>query len=256
MARRAAQFRFYAELNDFLPPEQRQKAFTYRYRDKPSVKDAVEALGVPHTEVDLILVNGAPVGFDYHLEDGDRVAVYPVFESLDISSLAKLGRQPLREVAFVLDVHLGKLARLLRMLGFDTQYRRDYEDSEIVDIALQQHRAILTRDRGLLKHASVTHGYYVRSTNPIEQAREVIRRFDLAAQVKPFSRCIRCNGLIHEVGKEAVLPQLPARTVSACSQFYRCSECGQIYWQGSHYERMKETIARILGDISPSEDAS
>jgi uncharacterized protein with PIN domain len=214
---------------------------------QPSVKDAIEALGVPHPEVDLILVNGASVGFDHRLRHGDRIAVYPVFESLDISPLIRLRAKPLRATAFILDVHLGKLARLLRMLGFDTLYRRDYEDSEIVRISVQAHRIILTRDRGLLKRGAVTHGYWIRSTEPIVQAREVVRRFDLSAQVKPLSRCIPCNGIIEKVDKEAVIAQLPPGTAAWYDTFYRCPDCGQLYWPGSHYDRMQETIAHILG---------
>jgi uncharacterized protein with PIN domain len=242
----AAQFRFYAELNDLLPAARRQKAYSYAFSGRPSVKDAIEALGVPHTEVDLILVNGASVGFDHRLQHGDRVAVYPVFESLDISPLVRLRDAPLRRTAFVLDVHLGKLARLLRMLGFDALYRRDYEDSEIVTLSVRECRVILTRDIGLLKHKVVTHGYWVRSTQPIQQAREVVRRFDLASQVRPLTRCIPCNGVIAAVDKEEVLTQLPPRVASWHDAFYRCMSCGQVYWPGSHYDRMQETIARIL----------
>ena len=241
-----AQFRFYAELNDFLPPDKWEKAFSYRFSGSPSVKDAIEALGVPHSQVDLILANGTSVGFDYHLRGGDRISVYPVFESLDISPLLRLREEPLRKTAFVLDVHLGKLARLLRMLGFDTLYRRDYEDNEIIDLSAQEQRIILTRDRGLLKHRSVTHGYWVRSAQPLEQAREVLHRFDLCSQARPFSRCICCNALLDRIAQETVLSQLPAQIASHYDEFTHCSHCGKIYWQGSHYDRMRETIARIL----------
>jgi uncharacterized protein with PIN domain len=246
MSSRTVRFRFYAELNDLLPPDRRKQAFSYSFSGRPSVKDAVEALGVPHPEVDLILVNGIAVGFDYRLQDGDRIAVYPVFESLDISPLVRLREKPLRRTAFILDVHLGKLARLLRMLGFDALYRRDYEDSEVVRISTQEHRIVLTRDRGLLKHRAVTHGYWVRSTEPIAQAREIVRRFDLSSQVKPLTRCIPCNGIITEVDKNAIATQLPPRTAAWYDKFYRCLDCGQLYWPGSHHDRMQETIARIL----------
>jgi len=245
-----AQFRFYAELNDLLPPDKRKRAFPFRFSGRPSVKDAIEALGVPHTEVDLILVNGSSVGFDRHLQHGDRVSVYPVFESLDISPVVRLREVPLRDTAFIVDVHLGKLARLLRTLGFDALYRHDYRDSEIVRIAAKEHRIILTRDRGLLKHKSVTHGYWVRSTKPVEQAREVLRRFDLFSQVKPLTRCIPCNGIIERIDKKAVVSQLPPRTASRCDEFYHCLDCGQIYWPGSHYDRWVFGISRGQGEKS------
>ncbi len=241
-----ATFRFYAELNDFLPSDRQGVSFSHPFNGKPAVKDTIEALGVPHTEVDLILVNGISVGFDYHLRNGDRVAVYPVFESLDITPLVKLRETPLRRTAFILDVHLGKLARLLRMLGFDTLYRNDYEDPEIIEIALRDHRIILTRDLGILKQRAVTHGYYIRSKKPLEQAREVIHRFDLADQVTPFARCMACNSPLVEVTKESVRARIPAKTARYYDRFYTCPTCDKVYWRGSHYERMKEKIARIL----------
>jgi uncharacterized protein with PIN domain len=241
-----AQMRFYAELNDLLARERRGRAFVYRFWGRPSVKDAIEALGVPHTEVDLILVNGASVGFDQRLRDGDRVAVYPVFEGLDISPLIRLRPAPLRRTAFVLDVHLGSLARLLRMLGLDALYRDDYDDDEIVDLSLREGRIILTRDRGLLKRGAVTHGCWVRAMDPVQQARQVVRRLDLRAQVRPFTRCMRCNGDIERVDADVVRAQLPPQTAAWQDTFCRCADCGQVYWQGTHHDSMQDTVARIL----------
>ncbi len=243
-----AQFRFYEELNDFLAPEQRKTTFPYKFDGTPSVKDAIEALGVPHTEVDLILVNGQPVDFEYHLRDGDRVAVYPVFETLDISPVTKLRPEPLREPKFILDGHLGRLAKYLRMLGFDTYYDYTLSDHDIVRIAGEEYRIILTRDRGLLKHGSVTHGYLVRSTRPIEQAAEVIRRFDLAGKMKPFHRCMVCNGTIAEVSKDSVGELLKPGTLMYYHQFFRCMSCGKVYWKGSHFERMTGMIRTMTGN--------
>jgi uncharacterized protein with PIN domain len=246
-----ADLRFYAELNDFLPSEKQQRPMAYQFAGRPSIKDAIEACGVPHTEVDLIVVDGVSVGFDYHLRAGDRVAVYPVFESLDVSTEVRLRPEPLRRPSFILDGHLGKLARLLRMLGFDTLYCRDHKDSEIVRLAAAEQRTILTRDRGLLKHASVTHGYCVRSLEPFQQAREVLRRFDLCAQAKPLSRCIRCNGDLERVDKDDVLSWLPPKTILYYDLFYQCLKCSQVYWPGSHYQDMLNTIARLCGENSP-----
>ena len=245
-ADKSAEFRFYEELNDFLPPERMKTPFPYSFEGKPSIKDAIEALGVPHPEVELILVNGASVGFDYHLLDGDRVSVYPVFESLDISPLVVLREKPLRRTAFVLDVHLGKLARLLRLLGFDSLYRNDYGDAEIVEISVGQKRITLTRDRSLLRNGAVTHGYWIRSADPEAQAVEVLRRFDLSAQVKPFSRCTACNGAILPREKSVVADRLPPRTARYFDEFYQCRGCARIYWKGSHYERMSAALERVL----------
>ena len=196
MSYNSAQFRFYEELNDFLTPDQKKRDFSYKFNGRPSIKDAIEAIGVPHTEVELILANGKSVGFDYHLKHGDRVSVYPVFESLDISPVVRVREKPLRAPSFILDVPLGKLAKLLRMLGFDTLYRNDYGDTEIVDMSVKERRIILTRDRGMLKNNSVTHGYCLHSTEPMAQAREVLQRFDLFSQANSFQRGTSCNGVI------------------------------------------------------------
>ena len=242
----AAEFRFYEELNDFLKPERRKRALTYRFNGRPGIKDAIEAQGVPHVEVDLILVNGESVGFDYQLQDGDRVAVYPVFESLDITPLVKLREKPLRTVAFVVDVNLGRLARLLRLMGFDTLFSNAYADDEIVRISEEQNRIVLTRDRRLLHAKAVTHGYWVRSVWPSRQIEEVVRRFDLAGLVRPFSRCADCNGLIEPVAKEAVLDRLEPKTKKYYETFYRCPACGKIYWEGSHVGKLRERFQGVL----------
>ena len=242
MSLQVAYFRFYAELNDFLPPMQQQITFVYHFNGMPAIKDAIEAAGVPHTEVDLILVNGVSVAFDYRLRDGDRVAVYPVFESFDISPLLRLRPQPLRETAFILDVHLGKLAKHLPLLGFDTLYRNDYQDPDIIAIALRERRIILTRDRGLLKTRAVTHGYWMRSTAPQQQVREVLQRFDLQGLIRPFHRCLLCNGLVQPVEKQTILPRLLPKTARYYHEFYQCSVCMQLYWKGSHYHKMREFI--------------
>lgn len=242
-----AEFRFYAELNDFLPREWRQRSFSYAFRGVPAVKDTIEAIGVPHAEVELILVNGESVGFGYQLQSGDRVAVYPVFESLDVSEVIQVRPQPLRETRFVLDVHLGKLARLLRLLGFDARYRNDYEDPEIVELAREEHRIILTRDVGLLKHSEVTHGYWLRATDPLAQAREVVERFDLRDQARPFTRCLRCNGILQPIDKAAVVDRLPPKVAREHETFYQCRSCDQVYWRGSHFRRLQQKIERILG---------
>jgi len=239
---RSASFRFYEELNDFLPESKRKVSFPYEFEGRPSVKDAIEAIGVPHTEVDLILVNGVSVDFSYNLVNGDAVSVYPVFESLDISNVTHLREKPLREPRFILDVHLGKLSKFLRMLGFDTLYENDYDDPDIVRIAADKKRIILTRDVGLLKNGAVTHGCWIRSTGTFEQLREVITRFDLLGVIDPFSRCMECNGLIEAVSKEEILDRLKPNTRRYFDEFYRCSSCGKIYWKGSHYERMKEFV--------------
>ena len=246
--KKTALFRFYAELNDFLSGGLRRKPVPYVFMVSPSVKDAIEGLGVPHPEVDLIVVNGQSVGFDYRVRGGDRVAVYPVFESVDITPVLKLRPEPLRQTRFVLDTHLGKLARLLRMLGFDSLYRQNFEDNEIIQLSVEEHRIILTRDTGLLKAGVVTHGYWIRSIMPNEQVREVLARFDLFARVRPFRRCMVCNSLITRIEKGSVLIDIPRKVRELHDEFYRCAGCRKIYWKGTHYHDMMEQIQRLSGD--------
>lgn len=247
-----AEFRFYEELNDFLPPERRKRALRYQFRGHPGIKDPIEAFGVPHTEVDLILVNGESVGFDYQLRSGDRVAVYPMFESFDIAPLVKLRERPLRRTAFVADVNLGKLTRRLRMLGFDVLYHNRFRDDEIATIAAAEHRIVLTRDRRLLFIKRITHGYWVRSVDAEQQVREVLARFDLSREIRPFRRCIDCNGLLEPVDKAAVLHRLEPKTRLYYQHFLRCALCGKVYWEGSHVEDMRQRYVQRTRSTSPA----
>jgi len=241
----SAEFRFYEELNDFLAPERRRASFAYSVAGTRSVKDAIESIGVPHTEVDLILVDGGSVGFDRVLSGGERVAVYPVFERLDIAPLQHLRPRPLRDPRFVLDAHLGKLARHLRTAGFDCLYRNDYRDSELITAALAERRIILTRNKGLLKQRVVTHGYFVRSTESEEQLREVVRALQLETGMRPFTRCRECNAELHDVPKAQVLERLPEKVRAAYERFQLCPGCGHIYWEGTHYARLRRLLDPI-----------
>lgn len=238
-------FRFYEELNDFLPAERRKLEFSVPYY-RASVKDMIESLGVPHTEVDLILVNGESVDFTCLVHAGDRVSVYPEFESFDISGLARLRPDPLRQPRFVLDAHLGKLARSLRLLGFDTLYSNVYTDAELEEISAAGKRTLLTRDRGLLKRSRVSRGYFVRATAPQAQVREVLRRFDLYRSGAPFSRCLRCNGALQPAEREEVRHRVPSGVVEAFDTFSVCPDCGRVYWPGSHYERLRRLADQLL----------
>lgn len=241
-----AELRFYAELNDFLPPEKRFTSFPCRFLVSGSVKDLIESEGAPHTEVDLILANGESVDFSYRVRDGDRISVYPVFESLDITPVLRVRPRPLRETRFVLDAHLGRLAGYLRMLGFDVLYRNDYRDEELTRISSREARILLTRDRNLLKCGAIQYGYSVRATNPRRQAREVIERFDLFRAAAPFTRCLRCNEPLQAVPKESVLERLLPTTRECYEEFRQCPSCGRVYWAGSHYQRMQRLVDELL----------
>jgi len=235
--------RFYAELNDFLPAEQRQVTFQHCFKQAGSIKDMIENLGVPHTEIDLILVNGESINFNYLVQDGDCISVYPVFESLDISPASHVRSKPLPKTRFVLDTHLGRLAAYLRMLGFDTLYRNDYDDPSLANISVAEGRILLTRDIKLLMRKQITHGYFVRNIQPQQQLLEILSRFDLFKAQQPFSRCMHCNGEINAVDKQAIVSQLMPDTKSFYDEFWQCAQCHKIYWKGSHYRRMQQFIA-------------
>ncbi len=238
-----ATLRFYEELNDFLPPDRRKKAYAVCFPARRSVKDLIESQGVPHTEVDLILVNGQSVGFECQIQDGDAVSVYPCFESLDIASVSRLGRAPLRDTRFVADVHLGKLVRYLRLLGFDCLYDKSLDDAALAKVSAGEHRILLTRDRGLLMRAMVTHGMFLHSCNPVCQVQEVMQRLDLAGQVKPLARCLVCNGLLAEAGRQQVRGLVPAYTLAHVEYFLQCADCGKVFWKGTHWPRLERIIA-------------
>lgn len=246
-----ARFRFYAELNDFLPRSDRYSTLDRHFYVAPSVKDAIESFGVPHAEVDLIVANGDSVDLSYRLNDGDLVGVYPMFESIDIGSLTKVRAEPLRETSFVVDENLGSLARNLRLLGFDVAYEPGTSDGDLARISSQQRRVLLTRDVGLLKRSEITHGYFVRATDPSTQTIEVVRRFDLAGALRPLERCSICNVPLRPETREDVSDRVPAGTMLHASDFRSCPGCGRVYWRGAHYERIAGLIERVRREAVP-----
>lgn len=241
-----AEFRFYAQLNDFLPTAQRQRDLPYHFTGRPGIKDPIEVFGVPHPEVGLIVVNRQPVGFDYQLQTGDRVAVYPLLKHLDTTTLPHLRVLYLTNPRFVLDVNLGKLAKWLRFLGFDSLYRNDYSDPELVTIAAGEQRIVLTRDRRLLFAKAIEHGYWVRAVHPEKQLAEVLQHFDFYQAIRLFARCAICNGQLQPVAKAEVFDQLAPKTKLYYQQFHRCTDCRQIYWQGSHIDKLRLRLKDIL----------
>ncbi len=247
-----AVFRLYAELNDLLPPDLRQRDLPRTVGEGTTVKDAVEALGVPHTEVEVILANGVSVGFDHRVRDGDRIAVYPVFEGVDVTPLLRLRPRPLRDPRFVLDGHLGKLARSLRLLGFDALYETDPRDEDLARVSVTERRILLTRDRGLLKRREITHGYAVKSADPRRQLAEVVARFDLAGLSSPFTRCLVCNGRLEPVEASDVAARLPPSVRGAGLPVRRCASCSRLFWRGTHTRSLERLIASVLG---PGRDA-
>lgn len=241
-----ATIRFYAELNDHLPEAQRFAAIDVPVDITIPVARLIEGFGVPVSEVDLILVNGTSVDLSHPVNNNDRISVFPVYESFDISSVTKVREIPLREPRFVLDCHLGKLAYYLRMLGFDTFYRADLHDAELVAISNREQRILLSRDRKLIEEGAITRGYRVRETDPKLQVTEVLRRFDLFTSVRPLKRCLRCNAFLVSIGKESVLDRLPELVRERYDEFQTCPSCNRVYWKGTHYQRMQAFIAMVL----------
>lgn len=238
-----ATFRFYEELNDFLAPERRGREFSCPCARAASAKHMIEALGVPHTEVELILVNGESVGFGHRLREGDRVAVYPTFEALDIAPLLRVREQPLRVTRFIADVHLGGLAYLLRMAGFDTLYDNYFDDEEIAALAVRDRRIVLTRDRELLKRRAITHGCYVHALKSEAQIRELFERLDLAGSARPFTLCPYCNVLLNPVDKAQVEHRLLVAVRQRYDRFSTCPACLRLFWEGDHWQRLGELLA-------------
>lgn len=244
-----ATFRFYEELNQFLAPERRGHEFECRCARAATTKHMIEALGVPHTEVELVLVNGESVGFDRVPGDGDRVAVYPKFEALDVTPLLRVRERALRETRFVADAHLGGLAHLLRMTGFDTLYDNHFSDDEIERVALAQGRIVLTRDRELLKRRGVTHGCYVRALRSEQQLREVFDRLDLAGSVRAFTRCLSCNAPLRAIDKAQAATRVPPGVNARYERFATCDGCTRVFWEGTHWRRMREMVDALLAPV-------
>jgi uncharacterized protein with PIN domain len=237
------QLKFHGDLAFFLKSKEARGIVQRALAEKSSIKDVIESCGVPHPEIDLILVNGQPVDFKYRLDHDAEVDVYPVASPPDLLPEKRLQARGLKK--FLADGHLGKLVRDLRLLGLDVLYDPDAEDRQLLQLAKTSDRALLTRDRLLLMHAVVQHGYYLRSQDPLEQTVEVVRRFELSSAVEPFTRCVRCNAPLQQVEKSEVLQKLEPLTKIYYEHFRRCTGCGQIYWAGSHFSKLQKRLEKI-----------
>jgi uncharacterized protein with PIN domain len=235
-----ATFRFHAELNDFLPAARRDRTFQVPCARAATTKHMIEALGVPHTEVGLLMVNGVEAAMTRQIADGDLIDIFPG------------GLAPDGPARFVADAHLGGLARLLRMAGFDTLYDNNFDDAEIAALSSSQNRIVLTRDRDLLIRKEIEVGCYVRKLNAEDQAQQVLLRYRLARLAKPFSLCLTCNAPLHGVAKSEVESRLPPRVRDLHQDFSRCDVCGRVFWKGSHWQRMDALLGRLL---KPDQDS-
>jgi len=231
-----AYFLFHGRLNDFLHRDQREQQITIDFQGRQSIKHLVESLGVPHPEIGRIQVNGREEALGRIMQTGDGVKIYPIENGC------------LVEPRFLLDCHLGRLTAHLRMLGLYCLYQNHFDDPIMADIVQREERILLTRDRRLLMRKIILHGYCLRSLNSLEQLMEVIQRFELTNKIQPFHRCLRCNHPLEAVDKDVILNRLEPLTKRYFNEFHICPVCGQIYWKGSHYERMQSLIGQIANN--------
>jgi uncharacterized protein len=240
-----ARFRFDTQFDVFLSPERRGGEFDYAFNGNPSLKHIVEAMHVPHTQIGQLIINGEQKSLAEWAQDGDVVHIYPINWDMSETARIHLGETDTDRIRFILDNHLGKLATYLRMLGFDALYRNDFQDDELAELASQQRRILLTRDRGLLMRREIELGCFIRSMMPEEQVVEVLKRYHLFDRIKPFQRCLRCNDLLLSIEKAFILDQLQPLTRKYYDEFHQCQGCGQVYWKGSHYERLQKLIVEF-----------
>jgi uncharacterized protein len=215
---------------------------------RTSIKDLIESLGVPHTEIGCIQVDKEIVTFDHSIENGSFAEIFPSCPPVNVLTPSTLRPHPLPAIRFLVDVNVGKLAGKLRMAGFDTLYNRRWNDSDLADISDEQQCILLTKDIMLLKRKKITFGHLVREIQPKKQLAEIISYYGLFDTIKSFTRCMRCNGLIIPVAKEEVLDQLEPLTRKYYQTFHRCTSCLQIYWSGSH----RDAMVRDLKQLNPN----
>lgn len=245
-----AAFTFYGALNYFLHRRQKNKTITQSFDWRASVKDMIESIAPPHPEIELILVNGRSVGWEYIVQDGDDIHVYPDYDAVSLPDKVRLLPPYQGAPTFILDTHLGRLASYLRMMGFDTLYRNDYEDDVLAQISHDEGRILLTRDIGVLKRGIVVYGYFVRHTNPRQRLLEISRRYTLTPYVNAFGRCMACNGDLIMVDKAAIQAHIPKDTYAYYEDFQQCQRCHKIYWKGSHYVKMAAIIEDVLAQVT------
>lgn len=245
--KKTAIIRLYGSLNDFIPHNLRQRSLICYFKGNPNIKDTIESVGVPHPEIQLILFNGEPVTFNKPMEQDARISVYPFFHNIDVSYVQLVNPKPYDELKFMLDVHLGKLAKYLRFAGFDCLLIPFLDDHGIVSEGTRDNRIILSRDIGLLKHKRVKYGYWLRSQMPEEQFKEVVQHFRIKEQdLNPCQRCTTCNGKIKSIEKYDIIEDLKPGTKKYFDEFFQCQNCGRIYWKGSHYKRMRQWLEKTI----------
>lgn len=236
--------RCFGELNDFFKNKKRKRKVFFK--DRQTIKDIIESVNIPHTEVYLIIKENEPITFNHLVKDGDIISIYPFFRTIEIESDLKTTRKKFEGIPkFIADVHLGKVVSYLRILGFDTLYHNNYDDQILAELSIQQKRILLTRDHGLLMRKIVKYGYFIRSDNPKEQLKEIILRYNLFKYINRFSRCPKCNGILKKVKKDLIIDRLEPKTKKYYKDFQICSNCNKIYWKGSHFKNIDKLINKI-----------
>ncbi|MEL6404205.1 MAG: Mut7-C RNAse domain-containing protein [Chloroflexota bacterium] len=241
-----AHFTFHGRIQFFLSRHQQDQPIEQTFDWRGTIKDMVEAIAPPHPEIDLIVVNGQSVDWDYIMQDGDEVHVYSDFDAVDVPNKIRLTPAYPGKPKFILDTHLGRLASYLRMMGFDTLYRNDYPDDVLAEVSANEERIVLTRDVGVLKRGIVVYGYFVRNTDPRKRLLEINERYNLVKYAEPFGRCMSCNGNLREVAKATIIDDVPESVAETYDTFHQCLSCEKIYWKGSHYTKMERIIDEVM----------
>jgi len=233
-------------LQELLPRKLRlSKMVVYPLTRRASIKDIIEALHIPHTEIGSIVHQDAEISFFHIPEPGERLALFSFSPGTDVTMPTRLRPNPLQKTAFMVDINVGKLARLLRMCGIDTRYEPELNEADLAEQVVTNRRILLSRNRDLLQRKIITWGHLVRAEQPEEQLAEVITLYGLEEAIKPFSRCLECNALLQPVEKTAILHRLEPLTKKYYQTFRICSDCNQIYWRGSHHQRMDTLMQRM-----------
>lgn len=217
---------------------------------RASVKDVIESFGIPHTEVGGLRTNGREISFAHVVDNSEKIEIFSLPVPVDVLTPSLLRPQPLSGISFAVDDNVGKLASLLRMAGIDTYYSNDISDTELINIACQEGRIILSKDKELLKRKMVVFGHLVRASAPRKQLSEIIQLYRLQEQLRPFSRCLQCNDLLQPVDKLDILDRLEPLTIKYYDSFTTCRQCGNIYWPGSHRQRMMQILSGCLAGHS------
>lgn len=220
------------DLQFFLAPRRRHRPVQLAHDGTSTLGHLVQSVGVPLTEVGEMRV-------------ADRVAppsTQPASGAVvSVSARGRPQPTPTWPPRFLLDVHLGTLARWLRLVGLDAAYRNDRDDARLASVAAEESRVLLSKDRGLLQRRAVRAGAYVRGDRPDDQLADVLDRF--APPLRPWTRCLSCGGPLCEVSKSEVAGQLRPGTRRTYDAFARCAHCGQVYWHGAHADRLDALVA-------------